>query len=55
MNPEDTLSETSKSSEAENGESELQLPLGAEIINIAEIQRMNIDELNMYAKSDLDT
>lgn len=52
MNPEETLPETSKTTETENGNenAELQMPLDAEIIKIAEIQRMSIDELNQFGR-----
>ena len=59
MNPEDTLSDTSSSEDLpkrngngdENGENgDVPLPLGGEIIKIAEIQRMNIDELNQFGR-----
>ena len=57
MNPEDTL-DTQKASETENNESEAALPRAtsdgtsekAETIKIAEIQRMNIDELNQFGR-----
>jgi transcription termination factor Rho len=57
MNPEDTL-DTQKASETENNESEASMPRGtsdgtsekAETIKIAEIQRMNIDELNQFGR-----
>lgn len=50
MNPEDTLSETPKTSDMENGEANFQLPQEAQIINIAEIQQMSIDELNQFGR-----
>jgi transcription termination factor Rho len=59
MNPEDTLSDTSpsgdesknpKNGEYENGEGSEELQLSGEIIKIAEIQRMNIDELNAFGR-----
>lgn len=62
MNPEDTLSDTSSSEDLpkrngsnasgdENGENgDVPMQLGGEIIKIAEIQRMNIDELNQFGR-----
>lgn len=50
MNPEDTLPEFSKTTEMENGEADIPMPADAEIINIAEIQRMSIDELNQFGR-----
>lgn len=50
MNPEETFPEATKAHEMENGEAELSMPLDAEIIKIAEIQRMSIDELNQFGR-----
>lgn len=54
MNPEETIPETSRETskphEMENGEADVQMPLNAEIIKIAEIQRMSIDELNQFGR-----
>ena len=62
MNPEDTLSDTSSSEDLpkrngsngngdDNGENgDVPMQLGGEIIKIAEIQRMNIDELNQFGR-----
>lgn len=62
MNPEDTLSDTSSSEDLpkrngsnsngdESGENgDVPMQLGGEIIKIAEIQRMNIDELNQFGR-----
>lgn len=50
MNSEESVSENIKISEQENGDAVLQGPVGDEIINIAEIQRMNIDELNQFGR-----